>query len=162
MPVNTRKVPGRRKLRFDSYGDLLNDVERLASGPVEQLGNWNLSQVVQHLTKTMHGSIDGLPLRPNWLIRFFGKLLLKRSFLEGPMPSGFQLPPSAAALLPDEQDQAQAISGLRAAVDLLQRVTDRAPHAILGEITLADWDRVHLRHAELHLSFLRPANGAAN
>lgn len=162
MPVNTRKIPGRRKLRFESYGDLLADVERLAGGPVEQLGNWNLAQVAQHLGKTMHGSIDGLPLRPNWLIRVFGKLLLRRSFLEGPMPAGFQLPASAAALLPDDKGQAAAIADLRAAIERVQTVTERVPHAILGEITLADWDRVHLRHAELHLSFLRPANGAAS
>jgi len=42
---------------------------------------------------------------------------------------------------------------LRAAINRQQTETSRVPHLALGEISVEDWLRAHLRHAELHMSF---------
>jgi hypothetical protein len=34
-------------------------------------------------------------------------------------------------------------------------------NVVLGPLTNAEWEQLHLRHAELHMSFVVPAEGAA-
>jgi len=38
----------------------------------------------------------------------------------------------------------------------LQATTKRYPSPAFGPLTLEEWDQLHLRHAELHLSFFVP------
>ncbi len=45
---------------------------------------------------------------------------------------------------------------LRQAIHRLQTEEKRAPNPVLGKLTREEWDRLHCRHAELHLSFLVP------
>jgi hypothetical protein len=42
MPINTRRVSGRRKLRFETMAEFEEEIERLATADVECLGNWSL------------------------------------------------------------------------------------------------------------------------
>ncbi|MBX9787841.1 MAG: DUF1569 domain-containing protein [Pirellulales bacterium] len=34
--------------------------------------------------------------------------------------------------------------------------TRRVPHPVIGRLSVDQWNRFHLRHAELHLSFFVP------
>jgi hypothetical protein len=82
--VQTAKVSGRRQLEFRSYQEMLDDVHTLAAGPHRKLGNWSLSEVCQHLSKTIHMSIDGAERRFPWYLRMLGPLL-KNRIINNPM-----------------------------------------------------------------------------
>lgn len=157
MPVNTRKVVGRREVRFESYHDLLNDAERLAAGDAHLLGNWSLGQIFAHLSRTMEMSIDGASFRAPLPVRVFVRLFMKQRFLHRPMSPGVKLPAAAADLLvADATETEQGLAALRSSILRLQSETERAAHPVLGELSLDEWDNLHLRHAELHMGFAIP------
>lgn len=156
MTVDTGKVAGRRELHFESVEEILAEAERLAAVPkLISLGNWSLAQVILHIANTMQKSIDGFDTKAPWFIRLLGKLIRKR-MLTKPMPSGFKLPPPAAKeLVADEFAATQeALTALRSAIGRLGRESNREPHPALGRLSCEQWNQLHMRHAELHLSFL--------
>jgi hypothetical protein len=53
MAVSAKKATGRRKLRFESYDDILADIDRLAVSPVRCLGNWSLGQICRQLAAVL-------------------------------------------------------------------------------------------------------------
>jgi Protein of unknown function (DUF1569) len=158
MPVNTAKVDGRRKVKYQSYEELLADADRLSTGKVKQIGNWTPGMVFQHLATAYNGSIDGLPGTFPWYLRLVVRLLKKR-LLAGPMPAGFQPPRDLAdVVMPAPTPTEEGLANLRAAVARLGRESSRSPHPLFGKLTNKEWDRVHLGHASLHMSFLAPAD----
>ena len=161
MAINTKKVSGRRQLRYDSYQDLLNDAERLAVSEVRTLGNWSLGQMLGHLARAMEMSIDGADFKAPWPVRFVVRLFFRQRFLSGPLPAGFRLSGAAHdAFVPGPMSSQSGLAELRRAIDRVHNETDRAPHPLLGELSLDEWDSLHLRHAELHMSFLTPVSMA--
>ena len=64
MTVNTKKVVGRRELRFHSLDDVLADLVALEGKPLKTLGNWSVGQLLAHLAVPMNGAIDGMKLSP--------------------------------------------------------------------------------------------------
>jgi hypothetical protein len=156
MPLDTAKVGGRRELNYTSLDEVLADAERLSSGRVKTLGNWSPGQVYRHLANAFNGSIDGFPEDFPWYIRLMAKLFRKR-ILAGTMPPGIKLPPGfAKAVLPEPTTTEEGLADLRAAVARLGREPRRARHPVFGEMTREEWDRIHLQHASLHMSFLMP------
>ncbi|HEY1375761.1 MAG TPA: DUF1569 domain-containing protein [Gemmataceae bacterium] len=156
MAVATKSVTGRRHLHFDTLDDILADVEQLNWGPIKNLGNWSPGQVLKHLTILMTGSLDGFHHRAPWFIRLVGKVVKKR-FLTKPMSAGFQLPKAPAAeFVPGPIEWADALPQFREAVRRLKAEEKREPSPFLGPMTRQEWDQLHCRHAELHLSFLVP------
>jgi hypothetical protein len=159
MPIDTGKASNRRKLHFDNLDDLLKDVDRLNQGKVKTLGNWSSGQILKHLTIIMNGSIDGFPVRFAWPLRFFG-WLMKNRILSKTMPPGFQLKGRAGELfLPPPTSWDDGLLGFRQAIHRLQTDGTREPSPFLGVMTREQWDQLHCRHAELHLSFLVPDDG---
>ncbi len=157
MPINTAKVTNRRQLKFNSYEEMLTEVHSLAAGPCKQLGNWSLGLICQHLATGMHGSIDGLKITPPWHISLM-RPLVRWYLLNREMPSGVQLKGQAAVLLvPGDTETAAGLSALEAAVARLARETVRKPSPLLGAMNAAQWDRLHLNHAAMHLSFIERA-----
>jgi hypothetical protein len=131
MEVDTKRVAGRRKLKFANYDELLADVHELARVETRQLGNWSLGQVCLHLAKGMDTAIDGAPFSPSWLVRLVGPLFKKRVLARGMTP-GFRLPQRAGRLLPAETSTAAGIAALERAVERLRRESARLPHAFLA------------------------------
>lgn len=157
MTVVTKKVVGRRKLRFASYGDLSAELDRLAAAPLRQLGNWSLGQNCRHLAVSMNNSIDGYNFRASWAVRILAPLLFKARILNKGMSPGFKFPASAAKqLTPAAVDDATGVAELRAAIARQERETHRVPSPIFGPLTNDEWTKLHLRHAEMHLSFVEP------
>ena len=156
--VKTSKVTGRRKLHFTKLAEIQTEAENLARGQVRQLGNWTLGNALSHLARTMKMSLDGANFRPPLMIRLFAPLIKKR-LLRGPMAPGFKLPAAAAKELVPETaiSTEQGLNELRSAIDRLNREPNRAPSPVFGQMTREEWDQLHLRHAELHLSFFVPA-----
>ena len=153
MSIDTAKVKGRRKLKFASYDELLAD-DRLSS--VKALGNWSPGQAFRHLARAYNSSIDGFSITFPMHFRLIGRVFRKK-LLTMQMPAGFKLSASnAKAMVPPPTPTEEGAAELRAAVARLQNEPKRAPHPMLGTLTREEWDRAHLAHASLHLSFLVP------
>jgi hypothetical protein len=155
--VNTATVASRRKLRFANFDEVLADVRLLAAQPTRQLGNWSLGQVCQHLGTAMERSArdDQLFRVPLWL-RVVGRLVRRRA-LENGLPTGFKLPPDGAAkFVPPPVSVEEGLATLERGIIALSQTSHRAPHPVLGAMNVGEWDLFHLRHAELHLSFIVP------
>jgi hypothetical protein len=157
MTVNTAKILNRRKLHFNTVQDILDDVERLDPATTKTLGNWSGGQILTHLAIVIDGSIDGAPMRFNWLMRMLGRIMKKRILSKG-MGPGFQLKGAAAeALVPSSGiSWEEGSERLRKAIHRLQTESKRAASPFFGPMTGDDWSNLHCRHAELHLSFLVP------
>lgn len=167
MMVNTRKVSGRRKLRFESMAELVAEIERLASVEVTCLGNWSLGQILSHLARVMLVAVGETKVQPpliSRLIGFFFRPLLKKWLLETGMPAG--LPHKGIPVIGRSQQASsqvadasitteEGLAELKAAIDRYQSAGDLCPHPLFGT-RREDWDRFHFRHAELHLSFVIP------
>ncbi len=156
-PVNTAKVTGRRQLRFNTLDEIQADAERLAHGPVRQLGNWSVGQACAHLGRTMKMSLDGDPNRAPLPIRLLVRLMRNRMLIKGMRP-GFKLPKQAAdKYISGPQISAEeGLHELRNSIVRLKAEPQRHPHPALGTMTHRQWEQLHLRHAELHLSFFVP------
>ncbi len=165
--IETKRVTGRCRRRFESFEEVLAEVRSLAEHPTEQLGNWTLGQICQHLGRGMHESTsaDRMFPVPFWL-KLLGPFLRKR-VLERGLPPGFQLPPEGARLLPPPVSVAEGLATLESGIAALQATQRRVRHPVFGAMNVAQWNQFHLRHAELHLSFIGrratlPDNGEAN
>lgn len=158
--IDTCKVAERRQLHFNSLDDIGADVERLAkSREIRALGNWSPGQVFQHVANVMNKCIDGFAFRPPAIIRFVVRCFFKRRFLTKPMAPGFKLPAAAASeLIPPATTQEAGLDSIRRALARLQTETIRVPSPVLGPLTVEQWNQLHCRHAELHLSFLVPVD----
>jgi hypothetical protein len=161
--VDTGSVPGRRAVRLRTVEELAAEMERVAAaaaaGKVRALGNWSPAQVLWHISRLIEFSFDGFPFRYRRGIRWLTLLLRAvawRWLIRMALRPGFGNPPYAAALEPDPAvtlDDAAAylrrqLSRIRAGEHMTQEATVEGPY--LHE----QWLYIHLRHAELHLSFL--------
>ena len=153
-----RKVTGRRKLRFESYEEVLTDVEQLAAGEVQSLGNWSFGQILKHLAVAVDSMIDGGPFNMPAPMKFIMNLMMKKRMLTRGLSPGFNLPKYAQALVPDETSVEEGLELLRVAIDRLHKEKKRAPHGAFGVLSPLEWDQFQLRHCEMHLSFVEPAN----
>ena len=154
MPIDIKKVTGRRSLRFNSLDAIVADLDALEGKPLRSLGNWSVGQNLQHLAIVMNGAIDGLRFRAPWYIRALVGLF-KRRMLTKPMPAGFQLPKAAAAVMvPGAVGEAEGFAALRGALGRLRAEMHREPSPVLGQLTIEEWNQLQCRHCELHLSFI--------
>jgi hypothetical protein len=156
--INTAKVTGRRQLRFQRLDDIIVDIDRLQTSPnLRTLGNWRVDQILNHLARAMTKSIDGFDTRMPAPLRLLMRVLMKRRILNKGMTPGFNLPSKAAAEMhTPPASTAEAFANLRRAIERLHTETNRAPSPFLGRLTADEWNRLHCRHCELHLSFLIP------
>lgn len=146
----------RRRLHFNNFEEVLDEIESLHARPHRQLGNWPLPIITGHLALGMHGSIDGGTFPVPWHFKLLGPWFIKPRLLKR-FPSGFQLPRVAREkLIPKEISYADAIENLRGAIERLKAETKRGSHPVLGKLTIDEWNRFHLRHCEMHLGFLVP------
>jgi hypothetical protein len=156
MPVDTAKVAGRRTLKFNSLDEILADIEKLNQGNRRTLGNWSDGQILKHLTVPMAWCLDGAKLKAAWYMRLMG-WMIKNRFLRSPMPPGFKLPKDFAEHLEAPpttwEDGLQVI---RSTIARMKAEPQRFPSPFLGELTREQWDQLHCRHCELHLSFILP------
>jgi hypothetical protein len=158
MSTDTKAIPTRREVYYNSLEDLQADVDDLASGEIVSLGNWSPGQNLAHIARAMNISIDGIDQRAPWYLRLAARLLRDR-IIKGPMRAGFKLPPQAeTVLVPGVTSTEEGLSALRAAIERIQREPPRAVHPLLGPLTSEQWIRLHLTHAALHMSFLRRAS----
>ncbi len=109
----------------------------------------------------MRGSIEGMDelksAAPLWL-RLIGPLAKKR-VLGGPLRPGVNLSSAAEAALWDNGlGFEQGLSDLRSQIERIGKPGNepKAAHPIFGRMSVQEWATFHLRHSELHMSFLQP------
>jgi hypothetical protein len=154
--VDTKKVAGRRVLKFESLDAIAREVEMLARArEIRTLGNWSAGQNLAHVALTMTRSLDGFPGNFPWVVRAMMGLLMKGYVLNKPMAPGFKAP-KRAGLSPEAVSTEEGLARMRGALARMKVETQRAPSPMLGKLSVEEWDRLHCRHAELHFSFLVP------
>lgn len=158
MTVDYKAVAVRRALRFQTLDDVAADAESLVASPgTKMLGNWSLSHLLMHLTTAINGSLDGISARAPWYVRLAAPLIKRRILSKGMQP-GFKLPKKLEPeFFPTAESPQEALAALRAAIARTRCERMTARHPIFGQLTHDEWTQLHLRHAELHLSFAVPA-----
>jgi hypothetical protein len=166
IPVDTRRVAHRRAVHFQTMDDLVAEVERLVAagkaGKVQPLGNWSPAQVLWHIGKLIECSFDGFPFRyrrgPRWTMRLL-RLVSWRLLIALAFRPGFTNPPEAALLEPEPSLSLESAAVyLRAQIARIhngEQMTQAC--SVDGPYSDEQWIYIHLRHAELHLSFLSVA-----
>lgn len=159
----------RRSVRLATLDDLAREADRIcamtADGKVRSLGNWSPAQVLWHIGKLIELSIDGFPFRyrrgPVWAIRLL-RWISWRALIALAFRPGYRNPPYAAVLEPDRAltlaDGAAFLSQQLERVRRGERMTQGC--SVDGDYSHDEWVYIHLRHAELHLSFLDIDNGS--
>jgi hypothetical protein len=161
--IDTQHTTDRRTLRFTSLDDLRADLDHLEDafydGCVRPAGNWTPAQVLNHLAAFINFAYDGYPPQlppPGLIMRLFARLLGTKILDKG-FPPGIRMPGIAAGTFgADDSPFEDALTRLRHAIDRLEASAPTIPNPVLGFLSHHDWIRLHLRHAELHLSFLHP------
>ena len=153
-PIDTKKVDGRREVRYENFDKLLADAMQLSHQPVRTLGNWTQAQIYMHIAMSLDTSIDGssfmLPAPARWVM----SRLMKKKFLNKTIPPGFKTTKEMVA--PEDTLLEESLSELQRAIDRQKNNPERAIHPGFGRISRDEWDQFNLRHAEEHMSFLVP------
>lgn len=158
--VNTGKVKDRRPVKFQSFAQAGRDIEQLAQaerdGRLQPLGNWTLGQAVGHLAAWIDYGFDGYPMgKPPLLMRIVGKVM-RGQFLRGGAPAGFRIRGAPTGTYADEVIPTdEAIRRFSASAGRLEAAPPAKPNPVFGPMSHEEWKQLHLRHAELHLSFFK-------
>ncbi len=147
------KAAPRRKLHFDNFFEVLDDIRNMRDCAHSCAGNWTLAQACKHLADTFHGSIDGIRLGGHRLRRIFlGRRILAWSLKHG-IPPGITVDPRLTP--PPDCEFNQSFRQLESAIERYRAHRGRLqPHPIFGRLSRKDWDRLHCFHCAHHLSFL--------
>jgi len=152
----TAKTSFRRDVHYTTLQAVFEDAQRLSRAGAPTSGTWSIEQIFEHLARVMEKSIDGFEASAPWPVRVLGKLVLKRKFLRDGLPAGFRLKGTAAEeLIPTEIDSPRGLDHLRRAIERLETEEQRSVHPAFGMMDRDEWNRMHLRHAELHMSFIQ-------
>lgn len=148
----------RRQLDLPSCQEVVAEIESLRGTEYEQVGNWNLTQICQHLTATMKGGMHGFGFRFPWILRatvskwgFYYGLRTRRLFAG--LPTIRPLKPTA----PDgEDDPAIIVECLETCWEVAAFNGTIENYPLLNEVDTDDWRDFMWIHAAHHLGFLIP------
>jgi hypothetical protein len=147
-------TPGRRRLSYDNFDEVMCDVVRLLDG-CTTVGNWSLAQICHHLATTLRRTVELPASTPQDSSQWIGEERKRQIFESGQLPEGFPAPPAVVptAML-GERREAET---LRQAIAYYKASSGPViPHPYIGPLTKAEWDRFHLIHCAHHLSFAIP------
>jgi hypothetical protein len=157
--IDTGKVSGRRRVRFTSIDEVLGDVGALVAadrvGNLRRLGNWTLGQALGHLATWVNFGFDGYPpsLNPPFFIKWILKAR-KRRYIHQGLPAGAKIPGQENGTAGTEiLSTEEGAHRYRHAMERLRDGPPARPNVIFGPLNHDEWIQLHLRHAELHLSF---------
>lgn len=147
-------TPGRRTLAFQSFDEVMPDVERLLEGHAT-VGSWSLAQICKHLATVLRRVVDLPASTPSDPSQWVSAEEKRKVFESGQIPEGLPMP---AEQLPAEAGTAeQEAEGLRQALAHFQASPGPViPHRLFGPLTRAEWERLQRIHLAHHLSFAIP------
>lgn len=157
--VNTKHVP-RRDVKLKDLDELLREAMRLAQaehdGQLDREGNWSAGTIFGHLAAWIDYPYDGFPpnMKPPLILRLLMRFA-KPWVINGRMPRGIRIPKVKGGTFGIERlSTAAGLAKLQRSVERLKRQTPTRPSPLFGQLTHAQWIRLHLRHAELHFGYL--------
>jgi hypothetical protein len=147
-------TPGRRTLSYDSFDDVMPDVERLLEGHTT-VGAWSLAQMCRHLATVTRRVVDLPASTPADASQWVGEEQKRQVFESGRIPEG--LPSPAEVQPPQNLEAREEAEGLRQAIaHFLASSGPVIPHRIFGPLTRDEWHRLARIHLAHHLSFAVP------
>lgn len=158
--INTAKIE-RRKLWFHSIEELLKELDRIEEadrrGTLNVQGNWTSGQIFAHIAAWIEYGWVGYPVAaPPFFIKWVLKWMCKRYLKKG-MPAGVKIPGVEGGTKgQDPMSNAEGLARLRQALARLQAgEPTKFDSPAFGPLSYEDRIQLNLRHAELHLSFMK-------
>lgn len=148
----------RRTIDFESADEVIGDINDLRTSGYVQTGNWNLTQICQHLAATMDSGMDGFGFRAPWILRAtvfhwgFRYALKKRKLGRG-VPTFKMLRPNQTESKDDDKIIDICIESCLRAASYDKTLTQ---YPLLNDLSADDWRAFMWIHAAHHLSFLVP------
>lgn len=145
-----------RELNLQTINDVLAEIDHLQKTGCTPTGNWDFTQVCNHLAYFAEGSLDGYQFKVPWIFKkLFGRRVLNRIMTQRKMKTGVFTP--QRPLPAPGQDAAAAADRLRKA---LIRVRDHrgefCASPFFGEMTPDQVRDLAVIHSAHHLAFLQP------
>ncbi len=151
----------RRLMNLASVDALVAELDRIeaaaTSGTLRTTGNWTAGQILAHLAAWIEYGDVGYPVKPPpFFVRWILRLMLRKILRDGMKP-GVRIPGVAGGTTgADPMDTIAAIRRYRKAIPRLTTgLVPVFPSPAFGELSFDDYVKLQLRHAELHLSFLK-------
>ena len=145
----------RRSLYFESYEEVVREIESLEKNGYSMVGRWTLAQACAHLDYYYKGSLDGFADMLPWIVRLLvGKPLLWWVLRQDTMREGGATAPKSVPKA--EDDTKESITTAKDNLKRLTTATALHPSGLFGELTVEQWRTLHLKHSAHHLGFLIP------
>jgi len=159
--TTTAEQTQRRSIEFATLDEVRADIEALAAGSYVTVGKWSFAQILDHLASSLNCSLDGFPFKASFFVRWFVAPMIKNSILTKEMKPGFKLPKKFSSYLPTEEcTMDEALPKVLAAIKRFETELPLADHPFFGKMASEEWMNLHVRHAELHMSFVVPTASA--
>jgi hypothetical protein len=159
--TTTAEQTQRRSIEFATLDEVRADIEALAAGSYVTVGKWSFAQILDHLASSLNCSLDGFPFKASFFVRWFVAPMIKNSILTREMKPGFKLPKKFSSYLPTEEcTMDEALPKVLAAIKRFETELPLADHPFFGKMASEEWMNLHVRHAELHMSFVVPTASA--
>lgn len=147
----------KRNLDFQSADEVIDEIQRLRKSGYTQLKRWNLTQVCEHLTRTMEGEMKGLGFRIPWILRrTVGQWMTSRVLKSRAMPSVPTLP----SLRPTAQHRSEDPALIQECIATLRKADsfdgDLDDYPFVDRLPHPQWRQLMWIHAAHHLGFLIP------
>ena len=145
-----------RDLELKTFDEVLAEAERLHRHGYERTGQWDLAQVLDHLTYFMNGGLDGYTFKVHWIIKtLLGKMVLRRISSQKKMKRGVFTPHKP---LPEPGgDEAAALARFREALKrFVDHPGDYQPSPFFGIVSREESQELNLIHCRHHLGYLIP------
>lgn len=151
----------KRELNCQSGTEVIADIENLRTNGYQKLGNWNLSQICEHITKTLRVGMDGSDFRLPWILRkTVGPWVIGRMLKTGKLPFRLSAPKQ---LRPDPEigdEQPELIDSCIATLQEAEQFPGPLPpYPLKDNVNVAEWKQIMWVHACHHLAFLIPNDG---
>lgn len=147
----------KRRLDFRSGEEVIDEIDRLSHGGYSKLKRWDLTQICEHLTKTMEGEMNGLGFRlPRILRSTVGDWLTRRVLANRVMPSVPTLP----SLRPSSGSHGDDLVVIQRCIDSIKKSEQFEgsldDYPFVDGLTHYQWRQFMWIHAAHHLGFLVP------
>jgi len=156
--VDTSKAV-RRTLRFETLDQALAEAARLAalqkSGAAQYAGNWDAAQILNHVGAWAEYAYVPNPVRAPWFVKLLVKPM-KNKFLNQGLPAGRLIPkiPGGTTHI-EKMPIDQALERFQKSFTRLKTDPPTQPSPVFGRMTHEEAIKLNLRHAELHMSFVK-------
>ena len=158
---NDPSADERRDLQFNSIDECVADIHQILeadrNGQLRAVGNWTPGQVLSHVAAWIEYGYEGYPMKPppffiRWILRFQLKKILRNG-----MPTGVRIPGIKEGTVGmEEMPTAEAGQRAKTAFERLsKREESKYDSPAFGKMSHDDRIRLNLRHAELHLGYLK-------